>query len=151
MLDDLGCDRACIELVAALLGNEAESARQSRIGHDLAGTRRPRVLEAMYAAAFVSGEIRSQGWPIQGDPRCDGNAVLGMSNRRRERVAERQRSVCPEQAIPGIDGARHGDRMDARRADLLEAGRPPPSGVGIARCPPRAIEAHDGAVRLPYD
>src|SRR5690606_26084763 len=135
--DDLAGDLAAIEGVAALGGNLFVARCEERIAEEFSFAGRCAVRKIRPGGVLPSGERWFGAFPVSGDHSGDGEAVVGVVDRRGQKFAERLRSKLDPELIPTVDAA--GDRPTQRSADgdlgqfaLLEFGASESVGTASA-------------------
>ena len=116
--DDVFRHLALVKDVAAPLGDRPKGAGQCGIAHDIAGLGRLAILQVVLLRPRIGAQFLNFRLPIRCNPGRHRHAVFGKANGRTKRLAERHRAMLGKQAIPGVDGARHRDRMHAVGLDL---------------------------------
>ena len=77
------------------------------------------------------------------DDRGNGVTLSSVMDRRAQHLADLHVAVVLDQAAPGINGARHRDRMGAFGLERRDAVFQEPFGFGGTRCPARAVIGYD--------
>ena len=116
--DDRVGERASVEGVAPPLGDRAERLREGGIAEDGAGLGGLAVGQEAGGGGRDPGEGRGRALPVGGDDLADGEALLGVGDRRREQLGPRLRAEPGPQLVPAVDAA--GDRP-AQRAVRRES------------------------------
>ena len=146
--NDVFRDLALVEGIAAVPGKRSQGRGERRIAHDLAGVRRPSVVEIVKGPAFIVLEKLRFELPVPRHPRQHRHALLRERDRRLEGGAERHGSMRLEEAIPGVDGARHRHADGSAFRHVRHPGPREPGRVGRGGSPPRAVDPDDRPVGL---
>ena len=112
-------DLALVEGGAAVAGDPAQDLRLSRRAEPLAERKRTAALAEMRGRVALQ-ELGARG-QIDGDPRRDGHAFLGMADRGFENRVEAEPSVLGAQAAEPVDRAGDGDSLHAAQRHRVEA------------------------------
>ena len=122
-IHDALSERAPIQRGRPLGGDLTQRAGVVRIREPVAGLRRHAVAQEGRACARVAAKEVRLARPVSRDHGRDDEAIVGVADRGRDRLRERDRPVLVEQRLPAGERARDRDRLDATR-DVRGAAAP---------------------------
>ena len=124
VLGDRPRDRTAVERVAATLRDRLQRCRQPRIREDLAGRRRPAARKERSRRGGVARQRGLGTLPLHGNDLAHREAIPRISDRRLQRLCERDRAVLREQLAPAVHdaGDAHGQLSTVR--DVVELAPP---------------------------
>ena len=138
--DDVVGHLALVEAVAALARDPAQRGGKRRLDAlvaDRGGVSARQVLRGRVGMQF---QLAAPFGPVGGHARRDEEAVLGSVDGSGKHFGQRLRAMILAQRAPGIDGAGHGDGLDAGLGNIAGAGRRIFLGIDLGRGAAGAVQ-----------
>ena len=113
-------DFAFVEGARSFARDRLQGRGKRRKANDIALPGRAAIEQIVPGGARIGFELADMALPVPRHARGHRETPFGVLDRRRKRAVETEAAVRFQNCVPGIDRARHGDRMD-RIADLGQA------------------------------